>query len=56
VGEGNGPLNIRKAELRDVPALSKLITRYVAEQVLLPRPLANLYEDIFAAENFVLKS
>jgi len=40
-------LNIRKAELRDVPALFKLISRYVAEQVLLPRPLTNLYEDVW---------
>jgi amino-acid N-acetyltransferase len=40
-------LNIRKAELRDVPALYKLISRYVAEQILLPRPLTNLYEDVW---------
>jgi amino-acid N-acetyltransferase len=40
-------LNIRKAELRDVPALFKLINRYVLEQVLLPRPLTNLYEDVW---------
>ena len=40
-------MNIRKAELRDVPALFKLINHYVLEQVLLPRPLANLYEDIW---------
>ncbi len=40
-------MNIRKAELRDVPALFKLISRYASEQVLLPRPLANLYEDVW---------
>lgn len=40
-------LNIRKAELRDVPALSELINRYVAERILLPRPLTNLYEDVW---------
>jgi len=40
-------LNIRKAELRDVPALFKLINRYVVEKVLLPRPLTNLCEDIW---------
>ena len=40
-------MNIRKAELRDVPALYKLISRYVAEQILLPRPLTNLYEDVW---------
>jgi amino-acid N-acetyltransferase len=40
-------LIIRKAELRDVPALFKLISRYVVEQVLLPRPLTNLYEDVW---------
>jgi amino-acid N-acetyltransferase len=40
-------LNIRKAELRDVPALYKLMSRYVLERVLLPRPLTNLYEDVW---------
>ena len=40
-------MNIRKAELRDVPALFKLINRYVLERVLLPRPLTNLYEDVW---------
>jgi len=45
--KGNVELNIRKAELRDVPALYKLINRYVVEQVLLPRPLSNLYEDVW---------
>jgi len=40
-------LNIRKAELQDVPALFKLINRYVLERVLLPRPLTNLYEDVW---------
>jgi amino-acid N-acetyltransferase len=45
--EGKETLNIRKAELRDVPALFKLINRYVAEQVLLPRPVTNLYEDVW---------
>ena len=40
-------MNIRKAELRDVPALYKLMSRYVLERVLLPRPLTNLYEDVW---------
>jgi amino-acid N-acetyltransferase len=40
-------LNIRKAELRDVPTLFRLINHYVLEQVLLPRPLTNLYEDVW---------
>jgi amino-acid N-acetyltransferase len=30
-----------------VPALFNLINRYVLEQVLLPRPLTNLYEDVW---------
>ena len=30
-----------------MPALFKLINRYVAEKVLLPRPITNLYEDIW---------
>jgi amino-acid N-acetyltransferase len=45
--KGNETVNIRKAELRDVPALFELINRYVVQQVLLPRPLANLYEDVW---------
>jgi len=40
-------LNIRKAELQDVPALFKLISRYVLKRILLPRPLTNLYEDVW---------
>jgi amino-acid N-acetyltransferase len=40
-------LEIRKAELRDVPALYKLINGYAVEQILLPRPLTNLYEDVW---------
>ncbi len=40
-------MNIRKAELRDVLALSELMNRYVAERILLPRPLTNLYEDMW---------
>jgi amino-acid N-acetyltransferase len=40
-------LTIRKAELRDVPQLFKLINRYALKQILLPRPLANLYEDVW---------
>jgi amino-acid N-acetyltransferase len=40
-------LDIRKAELRDVPALFKLINRYAVQQVVLPRPLTNLYEDVW---------
>jgi amino-acid N-acetyltransferase len=40
-------LNIRKAELRDVPALFQLINGYALEQLLLPRPQTNLYEDIW---------
>ena len=40
-------MNIRKAELQDVPALFKLISRYVLERLLLPQPLTNLYEDVW---------
>jgi amino-acid N-acetyltransferase len=45
--KGNETLNVRKAELRDVPALLKLISRYALKQILLPRPLTNLYEDVW---------
>jgi amino-acid N-acetyltransferase len=45
--KGSETLKIRKAELRDVPELFKLINRYVVEQVLLQRPVASLYEDVW---------
>ena len=40
-------LIIRKAALRDVPALHRLISRYAAERVMLPRSLTDLYENIW---------
>lgn len=35
---------IRKAELRDVPAIFEMINHYAAERIMLPRPLTDLYE------------
>jgi amino-acid N-acetyltransferase len=40
-------VTIRKAELRDVPALFRMISHYAAERVMLPRPLVELYENIW---------
>jgi amino-acid N-acetyltransferase len=40
-------VNIRKAELRDVPALFDLINRFARERVMLPRTLADLYENLW---------
>ena len=40
-------LTIRKAELRDVPALFKMINHYARRRVMLPRPLAELYENVW---------
>ena len=40
-------LTIRKAELRDVPALFKMVSHYARQRVMLPRPLAELYENIW---------
>ncbi len=40
-------LNIRKAELRDVPELYRLINHYAGEHVLLPRSLTDLYENVW---------
>lgn len=40
-------LTIRKAGLQDVPELHRLISRYAAERVVLPRPLADLYENVW---------
>jgi len=39
-------LTIRKAELRDVPAIFGLINYYAAERVVLPRTLRELYENV----------
>ncbi len=40
-------LTVRKAELRDVPALFRMISHYAAERVMLPRPRVELYENIW---------
>lgn len=40
-------LVLRKARPRDVPALFKLIHQYAAEEVLLPRALPELYENVW---------
>ncbi len=41
-------MRIRKAELRDVPALFELINRFARERVMLPRTLADLYENVWS--------
>ena len=38
---------LRKARLSDVPALFNLIQQYAAEEVMLPRALPELYENIW---------
>ena len=38
---------LRKARLGDVPALFKLVRQYAAEEVMLPRSLPELYEDVW---------
>lgn len=40
-------LTIRKAELRDVTALYELISHYADEDVMLPRPMMELYENVW---------
>lgn len=40
-------LTIRKAELRDVPVLFRMINQYAAERVMLPRTLLELYENVW---------
>ena len=40
-------LTIRKAEPRDVPAIHDLVRHYAAKQVMLPRPLQEIYEDVW---------
>ena len=41
-------MRIRKAELRDVPALFDLINRFARERVMLPRTLEDLYENVWS--------
>lgn len=38
---------LRKARLADVPSLFKLIHRHALEEVMLPRPLPELYENVW---------
>jgi amino-acid N-acetyltransferase len=40
-------LTIRKAEMRDVPALFELINHYAAQRIVLPRALVELYENVW---------
>ena len=40
-------LTVRKAELRDVPTIFRLVSHYVAERVMLPRSVAELYENVW---------
>jgi len=40
-------LTIRKAELRDVPALFQMINHYAAQRIVLPRALVELYENVW---------
>lgn len=39
-------MTIRKAQLRDVPAIFEMISHYAAEKIMLARPVADLYEAI----------
>lgn len=40
-------MTIRKAQLSDVPVLFDMINHYAAEKVMLPRTLADLYENVW---------
>jgi amino-acid N-acetyltransferase len=40
------PVIVRKAQLRDVPAIFEMISHYAAEKIMLARPVADLYEAI----------
>jgi amino-acid N-acetyltransferase len=40
-------LTIRKANLKDVPEVHRLINHYAAERVMLPRTLTDLYENVW---------
>ena len=45
--QGEDLLTIRKAELRDVPTLFQLINHYAEKRITLPRPLVELYENVW---------
>lgn len=45
--EGKALPVLRKAHLSDVPALFKLIHQYAVEEVMLPRAIPELYEDVW---------
>ena len=45
--EGTTMPTLRKARPSDVPALFKIIQQYAAEEVMLPRALPELYENIW---------
>jgi amino-acid N-acetyltransferase len=40
------PLTVRKAVVRDVPAIQKLVNEYASQGIMLPRSLHSLYEHI----------
>ena len=40
-------MNIRKAKLIDVPDIHRLISHYAQERIMLPRTLADLYENVW---------
>ena len=42
----NSVVKFRKAELGDVPKLFELINRYVRKDVMLPRTMSDLYENV----------
>ena len=42
--EAPGALLIRRAHLADVPGIAKLMSAYVAQGILLPRPVSELYQ------------
>ena len=46
-GGGEELPTIRKAELRDVPALFQMISHYAAQRIMLPRPLVELFENVW---------
>ncbi len=46
-GQEEGLLTLRKAQLSDVPAIFKLVRQYALEEVMLPRPLPELYENVW---------
>ena len=40
-------MTVRKARFQDVPGIHRLVSHYAAERLMLPRPLGDIYENVW---------